>query len=168
MVYESESQKVLGIQGAGEGEVAKRIDVASQLIARGATVSDFTRIEHAYAPPYAPAIDPLAALAFAAENQEDGIDAISPIANLASSTVLDVRTDEERAERPVAAANVLEIEFEQIADRISELPDEPLTVVCAHGTRSAEVVRRLINSGREACYLGGGMSWRVRTLAKVE
>jgi rhodanese-related sulfurtransferase len=38
-------------------------------------------------------------------------------------------------------------------------------VVCAHGTRSAEVVRWLAQRGIRARYLGGGVSWRVRALS---
>jgi rhodanese-related sulfurtransferase len=163
MVYDPASRRVLSVQGVGEeGEVAKRIDVAAQLILGEATIDDFIDIEHAYAPPYAPALDPLTVLACAAANELDGIEAESPLTDLSSATVLDVRIAEERLERPVAAGRVVEIEFGRLRDRASELPDGPFVVVCAHGTRSAEVVRWLIGRGVQARYLGGGMSWRVR------
>lgn len=164
MVYDASTRKVLGVQAAGEGEVAKRIDTASLLIGAQARLDAFTRVEHAYAPPYAPAIDPLMVLACAAENQEDGVESVGPLANLGSCYVLDVRVDEEREERPVSAGRVVAIELEQIEDRLSELSEETITVVCAHGTRSAEVVRRLRAAGKSARYLAGGMSWRVRAV----
>ena len=44
------------------------------------------------------------------------------------------------------------------------IPAGPFVVVCAHGTRSAEVVRWLTGRGVQARYLGGGMSWRVRAM----
>ena len=78
LVYEAGSRRVLGVQAVGAGEVAKRVDVATAYIARGATVTELAGLEHAYAPPFAPAIDPLAAAAFAAENQEDGLEARRP------------------------------------------------------------------------------------------
>jgi NADPH-dependent 2,4-dienoyl-CoA reductase/sulfur reductase-like enzyme/rhodanese-related sulfurtransferase len=166
MVYDPATRRVLGVQGVGEeGEVAKRIDVASQLLARGATIADFADLEHAYAPPYAPALDPLTVLALAAGNQMDGVEMESPLTDLSSSTVLDVRVPEEREQRPLAAAELIEIEIGELTDRIDELPTGPMVVACAHGTRSAEVVRRLAHRGTKARYLGGGVSWRVRALS---
>jgi NADPH-dependent 2,4-dienoyl-CoA reductase/sulfur reductase-like enzyme/rhodanese-related sulfurtransferase len=165
MVYDPASRRVLGVQGVGEGaEVAKRIDVAAQLILRAATVEDFIDIEHAYAPPYAPALDPLTVLACAAQNALDGIEPESPLADLGTATVLDVRVDGEREERPVEAGRLVEIEVGELRDRADEIPGEPLLVVCAHGTRSAEVVRWLAGRGVTARYLGGGMSWRARAV----
>jgi len=163
MVYDPADRRVLGVQGVGEGgEVAKRIDVAAQLLLRRATVDDFVHLEHAYAPPFAPALDPLAVLACAAQNQLAGVESVAPLTDLTTTTVLDVRTDEERDERPLAAGRVVAIEFGKLRDRAAEIPDGPLVVTCAHGTRSAEVVRWLAGRGVQARYLGGGMSWRVR------
>jgi len=163
MVYDPASRRVLGVQGVSEGgEVAKRIDVAAQLILRESTIEDFIDLEHAYAPPFAPALDPLTVLACAAQNELDGIEAESPLMDLSQATVLDVRIDEERKERPVEAGTVLEIEVGELRDRVDELPEGPLVVACAHGTRSAEAVRFLAGKGVQARYLGGGMSWRVR------
>jgi NADPH-dependent 2,4-dienoyl-CoA reductase/sulfur reductase-like enzyme/rhodanese-related sulfurtransferase len=163
MVYDPATRRVLGVQGVSEeGEVAKRIDVAAQLILRSATIDEFLDIEHAYAPPYAPALDPLTVLACAAQNELDGIEGESPLTDLGSATVLDVRIDEERQERPVEAGRVIEIEVGELRERTEEIPDGPLLVACAHGTRSAEVVRWLAGRGVRSRYLAGGMSWRVR------
>ncbi|MCG6950369.1 MAG: FAD-dependent oxidoreductase [Acidobacteria bacterium] len=163
MVYDPATRRVLGIQGAGEeGEVAKRIDVAAQLMLRHAGVDEFTKLEHGYAPPYAPALDPLAVLAMAAANQIEGIESVAPVTDLSQETVLDVRVPEERDERPLAAGDLHEIEVSELRDRADEIPAGPLLVACAHGTRSAEVVRWLNYRGIPARYLGGGVSWRVR------
>lgn len=101
-------------------------------------------------------------LACAAGNELDGIEAESPLMDLSSATVLDVRIDEEREERPIGAGAVIEIEICELRERADEIPDEPVVVVCAHGTRSAEAVRFLANREIRARYLGGGMSWRAR------
>ncbi|MEJ2187867.1 MAG: FAD-dependent oxidoreductase [Acidobacteriota bacterium] len=167
MVYDPETGRVLGVQGGSEeGEVAKRIDVASQLLARKAKTSDFAHIEHAYAPPFAPALDPLAVLGQVAENQTEGVEAVSPLTDLSATTVLDVRIPEEREERPLKAARLIDIEVGEVRDRETELPEGSLVVACAHGTRSAEVARWLGQRGRAVRYLGGGVSWRVRTRSK--
>jgi NADPH-dependent 2,4-dienoyl-CoA reductase/sulfur reductase-like enzyme/rhodanese-related sulfurtransferase len=166
MVYDPSTNRVLGVQGVGEeGEVAKRVDVAAQLMLRGAVIDDFAAIEHAYAPPYSPALDPLAVLAMAAANQVEGIESVSPLSDLSKETVLDVRVSEEREERPLTAGALHEIEVSEVHDRAAEIPDGPLLVACAHGTRSAEVVRWLSHRGVQARYLGGGVSWRVRALS---
>jgi len=156
---------VLGVQGVSEeGEVAKRIDVATQLILNGGTIDDLAAIEHAYAPPYAPALDPLAVLAMAAQNQMEGIEAVSPLTDLHDLTVLDVRVPEERAERPLTAATLVEIPASELRGKSGELPDGAFLVACAHGTRSAEAVRWLNHNAVGARYLGGGVSWRVRAM----
>jgi len=165
MVYDPSTNRVLGVQGVGEeGEVAKRVDVAAQLMLRGAVIDDFAVIEHAYAPPYASALDPLAVLAMAAANQVDGIESVAPLTDLSTETVLDVRVSAEREERPLTAGALHEIEVSELRSRSDEIPDGPLLVACAHGTRSAEVVRWLAHRGTQARYLGGGVSWRVRAL----
>jgi NADPH-dependent 2,4-dienoyl-CoA reductase/sulfur reductase-like enzyme/rhodanese-related sulfurtransferase len=163
MVYDPSSKRVLGVQGVGEeGEVAKRIDVAAQLMLRGAVIDDFVAVEHAYAPPYAPALDPLAVLAMAAANQTEGIESVAPLTDLGRETVLDVRVDAEREERPLIAGSLHEIEASELHERADEIPDGPLLVACAHGTRSAEVVRWLAHRDIQARYIAGGVSWRVR------
>jgi rhodanese-related sulfurtransferase len=58
----------------------------------------------------------------------------------------------------------VEIEIGDLRERVGEIPEGPLVVVCAHGTRSAEAVRFLAGRGIQARYLGGGMSWRSRAI----
>jgi NADPH-dependent 2,4-dienoyl-CoA reductase/sulfur reductase-like enzyme/rhodanese-related sulfurtransferase len=157
LVYERGSERVLGVQAVGKGEVAKRIDVATQLVARGATVAELAQLEHAYAPPYAPAIDPLAAAACAALNQEDGVEAEPPDAPLES--VVDVRLPEERERRPAGAAHVEELTVVELRSGQQPRPAPEGIVVCERGVRSAEAVRLLKERG-EARYLGGGLQWR--------
>ena len=65
----------------------------------------------------------------------------SPLTDLRSTTVLDVRVLEEREKRSLDALWLTEIEVSEIRDRAEGIPQERLLVACAHGTRSAEVVR---------------------------
>jgi len=160
LVYESGSGRLLGVQAAGDGEVAKRIDVATQLIARGGTLDDLAHVEHAYAPPYAPALDPLAVLAFVAQNQEDGIVGRPPSTGLAGMRVLDVRHPGESEARPVGGGNVVLAPLESLREAGRAGGEGQLLVVCERGTRSAEAVRWLRGRGIDASYLGGGLRLR--------
>ncbi len=160
LTYEPGSRRVLGVQAAGAGEVAKRIDTASQLLLRGAALAEFTRLEHAYAPPYAPALDPLAVAAMVAENREDGVEPLSPLDLPPEAPILDVRHEEESEARPLDALGATRLPLESLRDRGEDLDLRPWLVVCERGTRSAEATRRLRALGADATYLGGGLRWR--------
>ena len=167
LVYEQGSERVLGVQLAGEGEVCKRADVAAQLLVRGATLADLGQIEHAYAPPYAPAVEPLAVAAWVAQNQEDGIVACSPVESLAGEAVLDVRHPEERAARPVSGAGSTSMPLEAMRAQGQTLAKGPWMAVCERGTRAAEALRWLQANGRYARYLGGGLRLRAMAQGRV-
>jgi rhodanese-related sulfurtransferase len=120
-------------------------------------VDELAQLEHAYAPPYAPAVEPLAVAACAAQNQEDGVEAEPPTAPF--EDVIDVRLPEERRQRPVEAVAVDERSVVELRDAShTDTPQEGL-VVCERGARSAEAVRLLQNRGGLR-YLGGGLQWR--------
>lgn len=161
LVYDAETRRVLGVQAVGEGEVAKRVDVATQLILREAGLSEFANLEQAYAPPYAPAIDPLAQAAFAAENQEDGVLARGPAEKALGLRLLDVRHAGERAERPLGAS-ARETPLEELRAILPPPEEGPWLVICERGARSAEAVRLLQASGGRASYLAGGLRLRAR------
>ncbi len=159
LTYDGDSRRVLGVQVVGPGECAKRVDVAAQLLVRGETLADFAQLEHAYAPPYSPAMEGLAQAAMVAENRLDGLDLCSPHTDLAGAKLLDVRHDHEREERPIDADEVTAIDQLELRDRLSELDAGPWTVVCDRGVRSAEAARLLQSKGVQADFLGGGVAW---------
>lgn len=161
VVFQPGSRRLLGVQGVGSAEVIKRVDVATQVIARAGTIDDLAHVEHAYAPPYAPALDPLAVAAFAAQNQEDGITALSPFTGFQEVSLLDVRHEEERAERPANGGCALAVPLEELRRERDRLGGADL-VVCERGARAAEAVRILGGTGQRAAYLGGGLRWRAR------
>jgi NADPH-dependent 2,4-dienoyl-CoA reductase/sulfur reductase-like enzyme/rhodanese-related sulfurtransferase len=159
LVYDRPTGRVLGVQGVGTGEVMKRVDVATQFLARGATIEELAALEHAYAPPYAPALEPLAVAAFVACNQEEGVEAVSPLAELEGARVLDVRHEAERRGRSVTASELLSIPLEELRGYGADRLQGPLLVVCERGGRSAEAVRYLRQRGVGSRYLGGGLRW---------
>jgi NADPH-dependent 2,4-dienoyl-CoA reductase/sulfur reductase-like enzyme/rhodanese-related sulfurtransferase len=160
LVYEAGSHRLLGVQAAGMGEVAKPISVAAPLLVRGGTLEELSSVEHAYAPPYAPAVDPLVSAAFVALNQEDGVVAASPLVSMAKTKVLDVRHPAEREARPVSEAEVTALPLEDLRAQVEALRAHDWLVVCERGTRSAEAVRHLTAAQIRASYLGGGLRWR--------
>jgi NADPH-dependent 2,4-dienoyl-CoA reductase/sulfur reductase-like enzyme len=150
LCYEVGTRRVLGVQVVGSGHVTKRVDVASTVIARRGGLAELAQLEHAYAPPYAPAIDPIAVAAMVAEDQEDGLAACPPTASFAGLRVLDVRHDGERRARPIdVPGGVVSSPNERTDGESVDL------VVCERGARAAEVARR-----RRVRYLGGGLRWR--------
>jgi len=160
LTYRPDTGQVIGVQAVGEGEVAKRADVATQLLARGAVLADFTHLEHAYSPPYAPAVEPLAVAAMVAENQEAGLVTLAPGALREELGILDVRHLEESGDRPVELPDITGIPLDALRERLGDVDLRPWVVVCERGTRSAEAVRLLRTRGYTATYLGGGLRWR--------
>ncbi len=158
LVYERGSQRVVGVQAVGKGDVVKRVDVATQLVARGATLDELAHIEHAYAPPYAPAVEPLAVAACAAQNQEDGVEAecLRRPRWETSSTFACPRSD--GSDPPTPPTWRSSRWWSCATHRRSRTP-LPGLIVCERGTRSAEAARLLLDRGG-ARYLGGGLQWR--------
>lgn len=159
LVFSPSSGRVLGVQGVGSAEVVKRLDVATQCIARAGTIDELAHLEHAYAPPYAPALDPLAVAAFAAQNHRDGLVARSPLIDLTGLVVVDVRHQAEREERPANGGHALAVPLAELRAHLPSLGDCDV-VVCERGARAAEAARVLGAAGKSAAYLGGGLRWR--------
>jgi NADPH-dependent 2,4-dienoyl-CoA reductase/sulfur reductase-like enzyme/rhodanese-related sulfurtransferase len=162
LVYEKGSLRLLGLQAYGKGEVVKRVDVFAALLKKNGDLDDLIDAEFAYAPPYAPAVDPLFSLGCAAKNAAlEGVEALPPAADLTGRTVVDVRLPEEVEAKPFSEG-ATNIPFEAVREKWAELPkDSPLLVVCSKGLRSSESVRILKEKGlADVVYLGGGSFMR--------
>ena len=169
LVFQPETLRVLGVQAVGKGLVVEAVDVAAQLLLRGVPVDELEAIEHCYAPPFAPALAPLAVTAFVARNHAEGVICASPVAPWKGFRILDVRTKDEQKARPWRWSESLHIPIEELRSRMAELDQSaPWLVVCERGTRSAEAVRWLRDRDRDARYLGGGRIWRCIALGDGE
>ncbi|MGW6916537.1 rhodanese-like domain-containing protein [Kitasatospora sp. NPDC054939] len=73
----------------------------------------------------------------------------------ADAVLLDVREQDEWDAGHVEGA--LHIPIGEVVARLGELPDEKLYVLCRVGGRSAQVVQYLVQQGREAVNVDGGM-----------
>ncbi|MGL5506313.1 MAG: FAD-dependent oxidoreductase, partial [Paraclostridium sp.] len=72
LIADKSTEKVLGAQIFGEGNVDKQIDVVATGITFGAKVSDLQNLDLAYAPPFSTAIHPLGHAANVLLNKIDG------------------------------------------------------------------------------------------------
>lgn len=163
-VIERDTLRLLGVQAVGAGRAVGAVDLAAQVILRGGTVDELGNLEHCYAPPFAPALTPIAVLGFVARNSAEGVECVSPLAHPSDVNVLDVRLAEERAACPWNGGNSVPIPLEELSRKVAELDRGcPWLVVCERGTRSAEAVRMLQRSGCSAKFLGGGMLWKTAT-----
>jgi len=163
LVYEKATGRLLGLQGFGKGEVVKRVDVFAALLQNQGAYKDLQFMEFAYAPPFAPAVDPLFALGCAARNaEEEGVKCLPPDASMENYSIIDVRLATETEAMPIKAEAVLNIPFEEIRARYEEIPrDKPVLCVCSKGLRSSEAARFLIEKGfNNVVYLGGGLLMR--------
>jgi len=169
LVFSPTSRRVLGAQGAGYGGIDKRIDVIATAIKGGMTIDDLTEIEHAYAPPYSSAKDPVNMAGFAAQNILNGLVRIITWDKLRSTDrsqflLLDVRTPGEFANGSIAGA--VNIPLDDLRERINEVPrDQTIIVFCKVGLRGYLAVRILKAHGFDDCLnLSGGYdTWQVAT-----
>ncbi len=142
---------ILGAQIAGGDGVDKRIDVISSVIGSGGTVADLTEFDHAYAPPYSSAKDPVNIAGFAAENILVGLTRnihwheLSAL-NQSESMLIDVRTPEEYQEGTIPGA--INIPIDELRERLGPIPkDKEIVLFCAVGQRAYVAARLMVQSG---------------------
>ena len=155
--------QVVGFEGAD-----KRIEIFAQVIQRNGTVYDLTQLEHAYAPPYSSAKDPVNMAGYVAENILSGKSRIihwREIDSLPADTVrIDVRTREEF--RMGTIPGFRNIPVDELREHLGELPsDKPIVVTCAVGLRGYLAYRILVQNGfKDVRNLSGGYTtWRTAT-----
>lgn len=161
IIFSPADGKLLGAQVVGYDGVDKRIDLFAQVIKNGGTIYDLQEIEHAYAPPYSSAKDPVNMAGFVAENilkKKVNILQWRDIVNLnpADSILIDSRTKEEYEFGHIEGA--LNIPVDELRGRLSEIPkDKKIVVYCAVGLRGYLSARILMQHGYEEVYnLSGG------------
>jgi rhodanese-related sulfurtransferase len=174
MVFEKSSRKVLGLQGFGpmNDSILARINAAAGLIARGATIEDFSNLELAYAPPFSTAVDALNATANVADNIAAGRlrtvsieDFLIWMENPQAKpdwAALDIRHPKEAAEFVEKFGSDLwkAIPYVNIRPKYKELPENKmLIIICDAGTRSSEIQVFLDSLGyRNNLVLSGGFN----------
>ena len=153
--------KLLGAQVVGFDGVDKRIDLLAQVIKKGGTIYDLEEIEHAYAPPYSSAKDPVNMAGFIAENilrKKANVIQWDEVRNLDKSEtiILDARTHNEYGFGHIEGA--INIPVDEIRSRLQEIrKDKKIVVYCAVGLRGYLASRILLQNGYNEVYnLSGG------------
>ena len=154
--------RLYGAQIVGYEGVDTRIDQFALAIKQGATVEQLTRLEHAYAPPFSSAKDPVAIAGYVACNILSG--RMTPLywrevqeAEAQHALLVDVRTADEYALGSIPGA--IHIPLDSMRDRLAEIPtDRPIWLFCGVGLRGYLASCILRNHGyRDVRNLIGGL-----------
>jgi len=164
--------KLYGAQAVGTEGVDKRIDMLATVINSGGTIYDLQELEHAYAPPFSSAKDPVNQIGFNAENILEGF--FKPLSykelkdrNEEDSVLLDVRTDMEYQLGSLPAA--VNIDVDKIRQNFETLPkDKKIYAFCGTGLRSYVASRILAHKGYEVYNLSGGLKIYKDSVAEQE
>lgn len=161
LIFSPENGKILGSQIIGYEGIDKRIDTISTLIKLERTVYDLCSVEHAYAPPYSSAKDPINIAGFVAENillNKVKVIQWHELLKIDMNLILiiDVRTPDEF--KLGAIENAINIPLDILRDKIKEIPkDKKIIVYCGVGLRAYIAIRILMNNGFTEVYnLSGG------------
>lgn len=172
LTFDPTSGKLYGAQCVGYDGVDKRIDQIALIIKNGGTIYDLVRVEHAYAPPFSSAKDPIAIAGYVASNIVSGA---MPIVtwrelqrvNLGEVLLLDVRTREEHSFGAIAGS--VNIPLDELRQRIGEIPaGKPIYIYCAIGLRGYLALKILTARGfKNVKNLSGGYKTYSTATAQV-
>lgn len=173
ITFSPEDGRLYGAQIVGCDGVDKRIDEYALTIKRGGTVYDLVSLEHAYAPPFSSAKDPVAISGYVAGNILTG--KMLPLywrelrdADLTKVTLVDVRTPDEFMLGSLEGA--VNIPLDDLRERITEIPfDKPVWVFCGIGLRGYLASIILREKGyKEVRNLIGGLKTYKAAVAQVQ
>lgn len=159
LAYSPENGKILGGQVAGKKGIDKRIDIISLLIQQEGTIYDLAEFEHAYAPPFSSAKDPLNMAGFASENTLLNNDSLfywhEVEKHKTHSFLLDVRTEKEFQKSHIIGS--INIPVDKLRNELSTLnKDKTIYLYCKTGIRGYIAQRILKQNGFNASNLSGG------------
>ena len=133
----NDERRVLGAQIVGYEGVDKRIDLFAAVLGYKGSIDDLQEIEHAYAPPFSSAKDPVNIAGFIAENILNGSSkhiSWNEVRELDRDDIflMDVRTPDEYGIGTID--NAVNIPQNQIRSRINEIPrDRKIIMFCGVG-----------------------------------
>lgn len=160
IAFSPEDGKLLGAQVIGKDGVDKRIDTLSSVIQRGSTIYELTEFEHAYAPPYSSAKDPVNMAGFVAENILLKRLVVVPWTTIkeltATDILIDVRDNHEFLADHIPGA--INIPVDDLRSRMNELrADKNIYIYCQIGLRGYLAQRILLQNGfKNVLNISGG------------
>jgi rhodanese-related sulfurtransferase len=169
LLWNPESGAILGAQAVGMEGVDKRIDVIAAFLGMHGTVEDLAEFEHAYAPPYSSAKDPVNYAGFVAANSMEKMTELVrwdevESRKAAGALILDARTPQEFAAGHIPGA--VNISNTMLRGRLAEVPrDREIVLYCGVGIRGYMAERILRENGFDhVCNLTGGWkTWKAAT-----
>ncbi len=166
MIVEKNTGKLLGIQGIGKGEVAKRIDVVATMIQYGGTLDDLLELDLGYAPPFNTPIDPMVHTGNALKNKLAGVaktytpeEVEAKLERGEDFLLLDVRTPQQFNMRHIKDERVQQLTLGDLRDKLDQVPrDKEIVTVCVMGSRAYEAARILEGAGfKDVKFMEAGM-----------
>ncbi len=153
LIADKTTKKLLGAEIVGEGVVDKRIDIIATALTFGATVDQISKLDLAYAPPYAMSMDAIIVAANVLDNKLSGkTEGILPhqvaerLDRNEDFVLLDVRTDLEYKSGHIKGSK--HIPLDKLASRAHELDiSGEIITYCRAGLRAAQAYRILKNAG---------------------
>lgn len=168
IAFSPDDGRLLSAQVAGYDGVDKRIDILSSFITQHQTIDELISFEHAYAPPYSSAKDPVNMAGFVAENillKRLRIFYWNELTNIKSTDILlDVRRKDEFDAGKIEQA--INVPVDELRSRLDEIPkDKNIFIYCEAGLRGYLAQRILVQSGfKNVSNLSGGYQlWRACT-----
>ncbi len=156
--------KLLSAQIGGYDGVDKRMELLSQAIKNGNTIYDLMEIEHAYAPPFSSAKDPVNIAGFVAENiLQKRMNPFywNEIKEVSEKGILiDVRSEKEHADGSISGS--INIPVDELRMHLNDLPkDKNLYLFCEVGQRGYLSQRILNQNGFDKVFnlSGGFKTW---------
>ncbi|MGQ7868079.1 CoA-disulfide reductase [Sunxiuqinia sp. sy24] len=171
ILFHPKTGKLYGAQMIGYKGIDKRIDLIATVLLNNGSIYDLQDIEHAYAPPYSSAKDPVNQAGYVAENIITGrmkninwVD-VSKL-HAPQICLLDVRTPAEHALGHIEGS--LNVEVDQLRNRLNKIPrDKKIIVYCGVGIRGYFACRILMQNGFSEVYnLSGGYKTYEHTMCK--
>lgn len=155
LIADRATRRVLGVQGIGPGEVAKRLDVGAAVIHFEGTIDDLVDLDLSYAPPFNMTVDPLQHAANATRNKLDGMIEVISAGELREKMargddfcLLDVRTEKEYNSRKINDPRVKWVIMADLREAADTLPrDKEIICLCDLGIRAYEAYRFLKGQG---------------------
>lgn len=165
LLYHRRSGRLLGAEVVARAGADKRADTLAAAILGGLSVDQLAAIDLAYAPPYAPARDPVNVAATVAASARADLAQAWSAEDLAARrrrvTVVDVRGKERAQAGTLPGA--LEVPLAALRRRLSGLAGRALVFVCDTGRLSYLAARMAGQRGHQAAYLSGGLTaWNAR------
>lgn len=173
LLFDKNTNLILGAQITGYQGVDKRCDIIATAIRAKMTIQDLIELELSYAPPFGAAKDPVNMAGYVASNIQNGSVKVfhwHDVAEVDTSkaTLLDVRTQEEFSNGTLE--NAVNIPVDSLRDHLDEIDrSKPVYVFCQIGLRGYVASRILMQKGFKDVYnLSGGYRFYKMVTSKLK